>query len=109
MTRRTYPPTPLTAAERATKESLMPATATKTPLKACTTLTLHAHCPHCGTDLCTVPTPATFEKPDYYDNNWDGGRGAYVTACESCGEPFAIPADVVQDAQHACLVILGEA
>ena len=78
-------------------------------LKVCTALTIHALCPHCDSDIHTVPGPACLTQPDYFDNGYDGGRGAYMTTCDSCGERFAIPVAVTQDAQHACLVLLGEA
>jgi len=84
-------------------------------VKAATSLHIRACCPHCGASMTDVATLTVGEQPvvgqsgDYFDNGHNRGEGGYVTGCESCGERFVITRELATDAQHACVVILGEA
>ena len=60
-------------------------------------------------DVAKAPAISPDGPADHYDNSHNEGAGGYITWCESCGGAFAIPTTLAQDAQHAALVILGEA
>jgi hypothetical protein len=49
-------------------------------------------CPHC--EFSGTPLPYADEE---------------TIRCESCGQSFDVPAEIIHDAQHALLVALGEA
>ena len=79
--------------------------ATKTLKRA--TLAIHATCPHCGFNINVLPYEP--QNGDSYDSTHRDGRGGFVTACESCTEPFVVEAAEVRDVQAVALVLLGEA
>jgi len=85
---------------------------TQTVRKEAAALTLMATCPHCGFSGNPVPgDPMLLPSRDGagFDNGHNGGAGGYVVTCESCVEPFVIARPMTTDAQHACLILLGEA
>jgi hypothetical protein len=86
------------------------------PVPKARALHITVECPRCGYGLTRVATARVeavpsigFPKDVGFDNNFNEGEGAYVSTCHSCGEKVAVPRDLVEDLQHACLVLIGEA
>lgn len=84
-------------------------------IRQVTEIQVRASCPHCGFDVNVLARLTEKGVPEINpdgapEDGFHDDERAYVVAsgCQSCGQPFAVPTALVQDAQHACLVLLGE-
>lgn len=60
-------------------------------------------CPACGFGLNHITSP------DRQGPYTDALTGPLTAVCESCGEEIRVLPEAVNDAQHECLRLLGEA